>query len=160
MSQKTDTALGILAQQVADETAPGANTAERVGDILQDIIDSKANNTRLDYKEYTALLTWNGSTFTVKQLVNTVGDGTGVGAGDIVWTNPSNGKLYGTMTGAFPTDKLFYKNNTFGAGSSAYFVTGKPFGTGIVEVNLTLHDGTQASTPNFTDLPVSLFVYN
>lgn len=43
MAVQTDIELGVLAQQVADETAPGANTADRVGTILQNIIDSKPN---------------------------------------------------------------------------------------------------------------------
>ena len=44
MSQKTDSQLQTQALQIKSEVVEKANTAARVGTMLQDIIDSKANN--------------------------------------------------------------------------------------------------------------------
>lgn len=47
MSQKTDAALTILADVIRNEVVLGGNTKGRVADMIQDIIDSKPNNTAL-----------------------------------------------------------------------------------------------------------------
>lgn len=44
MAQKTTAQLTLEAQQIRNETEIGANTAVRIGDMLLDIVDSKANN--------------------------------------------------------------------------------------------------------------------
>lgn len=44
MAQKTDEQLIIEANIIKDETIQGANTANRVGNMLLDIVDSKINN--------------------------------------------------------------------------------------------------------------------
>lgn len=48
MAQKTDSQLIIEANIIRDETVPGQNTAVRVGTMLDDVIDSKINNDRID----------------------------------------------------------------------------------------------------------------
>lgn len=98
MAQRTLSALGVLAQQVADETAPGANTAERVGDILQDIIDSCGKN------EYVALVTQTGTSAPVATVIkNTLG-------GTVVWSRSGAGSYAATLSGAFPAAKTFISN--------------------------------------------------
>lgn len=43
MTKKADSALVTQAEQIRTETRPGANTAQRVGQTIRDIVDSKAN---------------------------------------------------------------------------------------------------------------------
>lgn len=96
MAQQTLSALGILAQQVADETAPGANTADRVGTILQNIIDSCGKN------EYIALVTQSSTSApTASVIKNTLG-------GTVVWSRTGKGSYLGTLSGAFPSAKTVF----------------------------------------------------
>jgi len=44
MAQKTDAELQIERAVIENETTAGANTAVRIGDMLENIIDSKVNN--------------------------------------------------------------------------------------------------------------------
>lgn len=46
--QTTDDALNIQADVIGDETTNGANTADRIRDMYENIIDSKINNDKLD----------------------------------------------------------------------------------------------------------------
>lgn len=48
MSQKTDSQLTTLANQIQSETVEGANTANRVGQMHNDMNDSKINNDKID----------------------------------------------------------------------------------------------------------------
>lgn len=48
MAQRTDSYLTTEANIIQNETATGANTALRVGTMLNDVIDSKVNNDRVD----------------------------------------------------------------------------------------------------------------
>lgn len=48
MPQQNDTQLIVTADVIKNETIPNANTATRVGDMLNDIIDSKINNDKID----------------------------------------------------------------------------------------------------------------
>lgn len=46
MAQKTDVQLQTDRATIENETVDGANTVVRVGNMFEDIIDSKPNNTR------------------------------------------------------------------------------------------------------------------
>lgn len=52
MAQKTDAELLTQKQIIEGETVANANTAARVGQMFEDIIDSKANNTALIQREF------------------------------------------------------------------------------------------------------------
>jgi hypothetical protein len=155
MAIQTKEELLALAGEIKIETAAQANTALRVGTILEDIVDST-----LRWKEYTILLSYNGSVFTVKSLLNTLGDGTGVGSNDIVWSYLSNTVIYADMTNAFVADKTFFYNSTFGSGVNSVFVTGERVNSSSLSVSRTLYDGTQPAVSTFTDLPISIKVYS
>ena len=58
--QKTDEQLSIQAQEIRNETEAYANTAHRVGNMLQDLIDSKTNNDNTGNLDLEAVLI-NGS---------------------------------------------------------------------------------------------------
>ena len=47
MSQLTDNQLTTEANVIKNETASNANTATRVGTMLNDVIDSKINNDKI-----------------------------------------------------------------------------------------------------------------
>ena len=101
-------------------------------------------------KQYKGLLSFNGTTFTFKSLVNTVGA--------VVWTNPSNAALVATLTGAFTLNKTFIQPTIIVDG---YFVAED---AGLASANArwlyaTFYDGTRSSTPTFTDMPVDITVY-
>jgi hypothetical protein len=57
MSQKTDSQLRADATIIKNETAEGANTATRVGQMLIDIVDSKPNNDE-EPPESTMIVLW------------------------------------------------------------------------------------------------------
>lgn len=101
-----------------------------------------------NYKSYIALLTANAGTVTAKVLNNTL-------SGVISWSNPGNGQYRGTLSGAFTTDKTFIING----GLNSYFVNGKPGTVNFVNLNFTYFDNTTSNTPNFTDLPIEIRVY-
>jgi len=48
MSQKTDSQLNSEKNVIKNENDPGENSATRVGEMLENIIDSKINNDRID----------------------------------------------------------------------------------------------------------------
>jgi hypothetical protein len=119
------------------------------------------------YSVYTALLSLSGGTFTVTQLQNTIGDGSNTSPNDIQWSNPSNGVLRGIKSGAFDVNtKLIIFVPSIRISSVSYFVAGglSSYFDGSVQyaptLNITRHDNDQTSTPNFTNLPIEIRVYN
>ena len=117
------------------------------------------------YKVYSALLTNSSGTVTAIQLQNTIGNGSGDGTNDIAWTNPSNGIIRGTMSAGtpFPTNKTWAVSPTLDQSSNAYFVGNKPYNfapNNSYDFVIRLHDNTQSSTPNFTNLSIEIRVYN
>jgi len=86
---------------IKNETESGANTAQRVGQMLEDIINSSGN-----YKVYTALLTQTGQDVPEAiVLQNTLGY-------EISWLYDGIGYYYSNIS-AFGTNSLvFIQNNT------------------------------------------------
>lgn len=119
------------------------------------------------YLVYTALLSLSNGTFTVNQLQNTIGDGSNTSPNDIQWSNPSNGVIRGTKSGAFNenTDLIIFVPSIRLSGVS-YFVAGglSSYFDGSIQyaptLTITRHDNDQSSTPNFTNLPIEIRVYN
>jgi phage baseplate assembly protein gpV len=119
------------------------------------------------YSVYTALLSLSSGTFTVTQLQNTIGDGTNTSPNDIQWSNPANGVLRGIKSGSFNENtKLIIFVPSLRLSSVSYFVAGglSAYFDGSVQyaptLNITRHDNDQTSTPNFTNLPIEIRVYN
>ena len=110
-------------------------------------------------------LIYSSGTVTAIQLQNTIGNGSGDGTNDIAWTNPSNGIIRGTMSAGtpFPTNKTWAVSPTLDQSSNAYFVGNKPYNfapNNSYDFVIRLHDNTQSSTPNFTNLSIEIRVYN
>ena len=115
----------------------------------------------VNYTIYKALVSLSGGIFTVTQLENTIGDGSGVSPNDIQWSNPGNGVLSATKTGAFSnSSKVMINVANINAGGVPYICTAQRSTNNLVQVSIFLHDGTQSSTPNFTNLPVEIRIYN
>ena len=103
------------------------------------------------YKVYSALLTNDTGVVTAAVLQNTTN-------GTIAWTVPSNANIRGTITGdSFTADKSMVLCTTSIGG---YILSCNVQSTSLVRLLLTLHDGTTSSTPNFTNLPVEIRIYN
>lgn len=96
MAFQTRVALSLLAVQVADETAPGANTAARVGTILQNIIDSTIN-----YRAYAANLTQFSTIAPTEDVVFS-----SLPQGSVVLARTGPGIYTATLTGAFLLNKV------------------------------------------------------
>jgi hypothetical protein len=114
----------------------------------------------VNYTIYKALVSLNGGIFTVTQLENTIGDGSGVSPNDIQWSNPNNGIIRATKTGAFTSSNILISVENINGGGVPYICTGQKSTPNFISINIFLHDGTLLSTPNFTNLPVEIRIYN
>jgi hypothetical protein len=113
----------------------------------------------LPYTIYKALVSLNGSTFTVTQLQNTIGDGSNLNPNDIQWSNISNGVIRATKTGAFTSSNILINVENINGGGVPYICMGQKYTSNFISVSIFLHDGTLSSTPNFTNLPVEIRIY-
>jgi hypothetical protein len=76
MAQKTDSALQTQNDTIQNETNTGANTAARVGQMIEDLIDSKMNNDQLLDEDNMATnsATRPASQQSIKAYVDAIGD--------------------------------------------------------------------------------------
>ena len=114
----------------------------------------------VNYTIYKVLLSYGvGGLFTITQLQNTIGDGSNISPNDIEWSNPFNGVLRATKTGAFSSSNILIEMPSISAGGNVYLCTGSKSTTNFLTVNMYLHDGTQTSTPYFSNLPIEIRIY-
>jgi hypothetical protein len=113
----------------------------------------------LPYTIYKALVTLSSGTFTITQLANTIGDGSNTSPNDIVWSNPSNGVIRATKSGAFTSSNILINVENINGGGVPYICTGQKSTSNFISISIFLHDGTLSSTPNFTNLPVEIRIY-
>jgi len=158
MAVKTDIELAAAASIIQNETVAGENTADRVGQLLNDIIENKVNVDKLP-KIYRALI----NQTTTGAPVATVLENTLSAA--IIWTRSSAGSYIGTLSGAFTVNKTFIPVPSRLVSAS---------GTDYSEFTLTRSDANSVSLtstfgPNGTatytdsmlvDYPVEILVYN
>ena len=79
---------------------------------------------------------------------------------DIQWSNPNNGIIRATKTGAFTSSNILISVENINGGGVPYICTGQKSTSNFISINIFLHDGTLLSTPNFTNLPVEIRIYN
>ena len=113
----------------------------------------------VNYTIYKVLLSYSVGGFTVTQLENTIGDGSNASPADIQWSNPSNGVLRATKTGAFSSSNILILTQSISVSGSVYLCTGVKSQTNFLSFSLFLHDGTQTSTPYFSNLPIEIRIY-
>ena len=113
----------------------------------------------VNYTIYKALVSLSGGIFTVTHLENTIGDGSGVSPNDIQWSNPNNGIIRATKTGAFTSSNILISVENINGGGVPYICTGQKSTADFISINIFLHDGTLLSTPNFSNLPVEIRIY-
>lgn len=130
-----------MAQQTLDNGSTFGVQRTKINANFTDLYE------KLNYKQYVALLSNNNGTVTVKILKNDIGA--------IVWTNPSNGRVDGTLSGVFVADKTFILNG----GMASYFVSSRRQDNDFVSFFLRYYDNTVSGTPNFTDLQIEIRVY-
>jgi hypothetical protein len=102
-------------------------------------------------KEYRGYLTINGGGVTFTSLQNDVGA--------IVWTNPSNGVLNGTLSGAFLSSKFWGISGSLNGGGVPYFTITRRLFDSTIGVDIFKHDGTQTGTP-FGTFAIHLIINN
>ena len=118
MAQKTDSELLIQSSEIKNETGNNLNTATRVGQMLEDIIDSKYNR---PYKVYIALLTQTGKDNpTADILENTLGYNI-----DWIWQND----------GYYASIQQFEKSKTY------LSITNNSFNTQVVNFGIDIYSG-------------------
>jgi hypothetical protein len=155
MAQQTDSELTAEATVIQDETTAGANTATRIGEMFNNIIDSKVNVDKRPYSVYTAMVSCSSGTLTTVELQN---DFTGI---TFTFTVPSTGVIRCTASSAtFSSNLTPSIGGTFSFGGVPYFLSGNRASDTIYTYNIYLHDGTQLTTPNFTQVLFEIRVYN
>ena len=114
----------------------------------------------LPYTIYKALVSLNGSTFTVTQLENTIGDGTNLSPNDIEWSIASNGIIKATKTGAFTSSNIIINVENIFANGVPYIWMGQKSTPNFIQVYIYSSAFIlSTSTPNFTNLPVEIRIY-
>ena len=114
----------------------------------------------VNYTIYKVLLSLSSGTFTVTQLENTIGDGSNTSPADIQWSNPSNGVIRATKTSAFSSSNILINVENINGGGVPYICMGQKSTSNFISVSIFLYDGTLLSTPNFSNLPVEIKIYN
>lgn len=140
MAQRTDSYLTTEANIIQNETASGANTALRVGTMLNDVIDSKINNDRVS--DSTALgnsATLVPSQNAVKTYVDTI----------LVGYLNDRGNYDPTITSGYPT--------TGGSGSGGIIEQGDLFFISA-DGSIISGDAVPITTPVFTGYTVRALV--
>jgi len=113
----------------------------------------------LPYTIYKSLVSLNGSTFTVTQLENTIGDGTNLNPNDIEWSIASNGIIRATKTGAFTSSNILINVENMIASGVPYVCIGTKSTSNFIQVYIYPSTFILSSTPNFTNLPVEIRIY-
>ena len=114
----------------------------------------------LPYTIYKALVSLNGSTFTVTQLENTIGDGTNLSPNDIEWSIASNGIIKATKSGSFSSSNILINVENIFANGVPYIWMGQKSTPNFIQVYIYSSAFIlSTSTPNFTNLPVEIRIY-
>ena len=152
LTARTLVMADVIPTQIADASVEaGKNTITELATLLQ-------TNNIVGYKIYSAFV--NTSSLVATQAKNTIGNGTGVGAGDIVWTNPSNSIIRGTMTNGtpFPANKTFLTGTSVDNGGVMYIGIGERATDNIIQFKLVRYDNDRSGTPNLS-FQVQITVY-
>ena len=115
----------------------------------------------LPYTIYKALVSLNGTTFTVTQLENTIGDGNNLSPNDIEWSIPvgTNGIIRATKTGAFTSSNILISVENMISSGVPYVCIGTKSTNNFIQVYIYPSTFILSSTPNFTNLPVEIRIY-
>ena len=139
-----------LTNKSTDVDADGdSNTKYPSVKAVKDYVDANVGSL---YTAIVGLLSYDGTIFTYTSIVNQT-DAT------ITW-----GKFSGTITGTTSTavltnGKTIVKDQTLSIGGG-FIVTGRPSNTTNFTLLCTNTSGTNSTVPNFTDMPIEIFIYN
>jgi len=152
MAIKTYTELGVEAQLIANETTDGANTAERVGDTLQDIIDSAGAG---KCKVYMGYLAFDGTNYTLTTQRNDFDE-----TPTVTSTSASTFQI-NSANGLYTKTKTITQPLSVNAGGVLHLATCVVSASHIyVRYTMFLHDGTLVtSMPLFSYLPIVFYTY-
>ena len=148
---------------VAGAAGVGGVTTAGVGGIAitgaGTVVSPYIVNHTVPYDIYKVLLSINSGVFTITQLENTIGDGSNLNPGDIQWSNPSNGSLIATKTGAFTGGNVFISVPSIRQSNTPYFLTPSILSVDAINIKIFLYDGTFSFTPNLQNIPIEILVY-
>ena len=148
---------------VAGAAGVGGVTTAGVGGIAitgaGTVVSPYIVNHTVPYDIYKVLLSINSGVFTITQLENTIGDGSNLNPGDIQWSNPSNGSLIATKTGAFTGGNVFISVPSIRQSNTPYFLTPSILSADAINIKIFLYDGTFSFTPNLQNIPIEILVY-
>jgi len=113
----------------------------------------------LPYTIYKALVSLNGTTFTVTQLENTIGDGSNLSPNDIEWSIAGNGIIRATKAGAFTSLNILISVENMIPSGVPYVCIGTKSTNNFIQVYIYPSTFILSSTPNFTNLPVEIRIY-
>lgn len=115
------------------------------------------------YKSYVANISYQPSGPSAAVVYNTIGDGTGTGGSDIVWSeNPFNsGFLYADMStgNPFVAGKTWIPNTVLDASGVPWTVSATRTSATRITFRVT-NPSYPGSMPYWTDLPIEIRVYN
>ena len=155
MAVKTNSELNGDALVIKNEIGLEANTADRIGQMLVDLNESKLNINRVNYYTYSALVDLSaGPVFNVIELTNNLAPVT------FTFTNPSGGLITVTASvGLFTDGATLSLGSSFNNAGTPYFLSGSRFSDTVFNFRIALHDGTAASTPFFTGVFFEIRIY-
>jgi len=93
----------------------------------------------LPYTIYKALVSLNGTTFTVTQLENTIGDGSNLSPNDIEWSIAGNGIIRATKAGAFTSLNILISVENMIPSGVPYVCIGTKSTNNFIQVYLSFH---------------------
>jgi len=148
--EEYDEGIDVL---ITDKTEPDSITPAIEGEAFKFAADY--TDEKLPYKSYQSVLSIDSGVGTL--AVPFLDE---IGAAYTV-TNPSNGRLRLTSDqSVFTVNKTFFIPSIWAAGSSTYFINGGRVSATIFDIYITLHDGTQSTTPNIPSQLIEFRVYN
>ena len=104
----------------------------------------------LPYTIYKALVSLNGTTFTVTQLENTIGDGSNLSPNDIEWSIAGNGIIRATKAGAFTSLNILISVENMIPSGVPYVCIGTKSTNNFIQVYIYPSTFILSSTPNLT----------
>jgi len=142
----------------ATSASYAATASVLLGSVTSASYAATASYVAVNYTIYKALVSLSSGTFTVTQLENTIGDGTNLSPNDIEWSNPTNGIIRATKSGAFGSSNILINvENIYN--SVPYICSGTKSTGNFLSVYISPTSGSAVSTPNFSNLPVEIRIY-
>jgi len=155
MSVLTDAALTAEAATIQNETASNANSADRVGTMLTDIIDSKVNVDKMTYTSFQFTVSNSGGTYT-----STTRQNNSVGTTFTFLAGGTGTIVCIASTPVFTATKTFCPGATLWGDGFPQFLVGEVDSTTDFIFSVVKYDGTSPAVPDFINELFEIRVYD